>query len=958
MQYENLDDSTGTKHLLEGSNIHGTAVMADSSFQIRPFLDATLIEFSSSEIIYTSHTDPNTGNVITDFQVGLINTVQLIVRDIYGNEFTEGHDVTFQLNFTPDGGATTNYTSTFNPLTSKYEFYVVPTVSGLTHMEIYEIHTSQHVSGSPDTHTVLAGKYDPNKFILAPDGGSSCYIGVTCTLILSMYDSYGNPVLEGGLSDPNADIDSLVVGPIASLSQVTSKIVDITENTGAGTYNLKFLATISGQYEVYTRVSSLQIATYPLVLDAVSNKASAGKSYIAESPVSPSIAGQTIEYNLYVLDDFGNLATDETIPISAVLNLTGIIEYNATITKISTARYLISFTPTVRGDYSLEIKIFDQSEAFVYIKDIPQTQIIYADFISIAHSTYNGTGLNSGRFGFIENYDLFVRDQYSNLYHEEFIFYDGINNPVYKITYMADDTDPKNLIVIDSDPTQGTYNLGYRIVNAYSFLYIRIWLFVTNDDGVTYNYEPVAQFPIIVPIVFSPSDLLNEYTNLYLGGIGITEKSQASITNTITAGSGMTKFMEVYPKNAYDLNYTYDENRDYVLADAKTHNDGSEYCLWDEISTFSKTKLSQIYSNVTSLGHILKNWEKFSYSKDACNLFGLCDWNADNTQSKNFHFDDWSPKIWDSWTGINTAVYEGKRNYLETTLSGVIYEVSGSFTKAGEYDIRISVLSMGLLRVVAYKSTYFTYQLFEQDINWIAIGMNKTFNPLFETKTMYYSMKIEGFFSCLVSDTYTIFLDTKYKATLYIDGVKYLSGDQRKFIKDLFNDRFYALEIRIVVNERLPDSESILPYVKLRWSSESIEERDIKPRNFYALNPLEINGNKILTVLAAAANPLNSTVIDTTTNIQGTEYDEERRLTYKILNNGESITGYLEVYDIYRNLRGPQGETADTVQARLYKDWVLIDTLTLTQDSGNYRYEYSFTPTIADYYQVGLVFSF
>ena len=51
---------------------------------------------------------------------------------------------------------------------------------------------------------------------------------------------------------------------------------------------------------------------------------------------------------------------------------------------------------------------------------------------------------------------------------------------------------------------------------------------------------------------------------------------------------------------------------------------------------------------------------------------------------------------------------------------------------------------MGLLKVVVYKSSNFTYQAFETFINWVDIGMNSTFNSYFSTKTLSYSMKISG----------------------------------------------------------------------------------------------------------------------------------------------------------------------------------------------------------------------
>lgn len=291
-------------------------------------------------------------------------------------------------------------------------------------------------------------------------------------------------------------------------------------------------------------------------------------------------------------------------------------------------------------------------------------------------------------------------------------------------------------------------------------------------------------------------------------------------------------------------------------------------------------------------------------------------------------------------------------------MNGVIYDISGSFTTAGTFDVRVSSLTMGLVQVIGYKSTDFSHQMFEQYINWVDFGLNSTFNPALGSKRNYYSLVVRAYLSCLVSDNYEIILDTKYKGFLYIDGIKYLSAGQKKFRKDLVNDKFYFVEIRIVVDQRVPDVDDTNNLVRLRWATQNIAERDIKPRNFYYFNPLEDNGGHTLTVLANSAQAANSTVTDSTVNVQETEYDEERRHTYKILNSGDSITGYVLVNDHYGNLRGPQGETQDTVQAVLYKNWVVNQTVTLTQDSVTHRYEYTFTPTGSDRYQVSKILKF
>lgn len=91
--------------------------------------------------------------------------------------------------------------------------------------------------------------------------------------------------------------------------------------------------------------------------------------------------------------------------------------------------------------------------------------------------------------------------------------------------------------------------------------------------------------------------------------------------------------------------------------------------------------------------------------------------------------------------------YEKPRNEFTKTIADFQYYISGSFTKSGNYKVFTSVISMGLLDLVVYKNIDFTHQAFHTLINWVAIGMNSTFNPFFADKTLYYSMKISGLMS-------------------------------------------------------------------------------------------------------------------------------------------------------------------------------------------------------------------
>lgn len=166
LQYENLNDGTGTLYNFEGDSVFAPQQLQSSTFKIDVQLNILLIEFSSSNIIFVAHNDPNTKLDTTVIQVGLVNTIRLEIKDIYGNVFKSGSDVTFYMDVTPEGYDTEIYTSAFNYTSGYYEFYINPTLALPTVFKIYEILTLQELNGSPVTIDVLAGLYNPNKFEL------------------------------------------------------------------------------------------------------------------------------------------------------------------------------------------------------------------------------------------------------------------------------------------------------------------------------------------------------------------------------------------------------------------------------------------------------------------------------------------------------------------------------------------------------------------------------------------------------------------------------------------------------------------------------------------------------------------------------------------------------------------------------------------------------------------------
>lgn len=212
--------------------------------------------------------------------------------------------------------------------------------------------------------------------------------------------------------------------------------------------------------------------------------------------------------------------------------------------------------------------------------------------------------------------------------------------------------------------------------------------------------------------------------------------------------------------------------------------------------------------------------------------------------------------------------------------------------------MRVSALSMGLLQTLAYKNPDFTQVMYSDYINWIAIGMNNTFDPVFSSKQMYYSMTIQGVMTCQVSDTYQLFIVSNKKVELYIDGKLAMNKTQdvetSRIIRNLFINTFYTVELRIIVDDKIPE-HGAKPYIRMRWETQNMVNMDIKPRNFFTVNPISSNGDNFITIQAAAASSINSIVVDTTSGITDTEYDSARRLTYKIIPVTESITGMLNL---------------------------------------------------------------
>lgn len=104
-------------------------------------------------------------------KVGIINTIRLVIKDIYGNEFSS-NSVIFYLEFTPIGQSTTIHICTYNELTRSFEFYLSPTLAAPTLIKIYETQSVTQIKCSTLKINVLPGAYNPSRFTLTESNPS------------------------------------------------------------------------------------------------------------------------------------------------------------------------------------------------------------------------------------------------------------------------------------------------------------------------------------------------------------------------------------------------------------------------------------------------------------------------------------------------------------------------------------------------------------------------------------------------------------------------------------------------------------------------------------------------------------------------------------------------------------------------------------------------------------------
>ena len=155
---------------LSGEYFYAPIKMQQTGFQISPVLDVTLIDLTSinwmiligsTSMLVSTCTLANSIYTVPSsvyIQVGYVNTIRLVIEDIYGNEFSS-NSVIFYMEMTPTGQSTQIFISKYNDLQLSYEFYVTPTFAADTKFKIYESQTLSQIKCSPLLLTVIPGKY-------------------------------------------------------------------------------------------------------------------------------------------------------------------------------------------------------------------------------------------------------------------------------------------------------------------------------------------------------------------------------------------------------------------------------------------------------------------------------------------------------------------------------------------------------------------------------------------------------------------------------------------------------------------------------------------------------------------------------------------------------------------------------------------------------------------------------
>jgi len=286
-----------------------------------------------------------------------------------------------------------------------------------------------------------ASKVNVTKSIHAGSTEGSVAAGTTATVRLASVDAHGNRVTHTGAIGAEAYAGRLrpVSSDADNVNSVIREVAGATVDNEDGTYDLNFVPTVAGTYELVATLGGVEIAA----TDGVVVKVRHAEVFALATTFNPTldvckymgVGGEIFEFIVEARDAFGNLHDDgdERFTLSVTAQPADAVTIKSpAVVANPNGTYTATFTPYTSGDYSL--KVTHEGSGLTLLNDFKIA--VASGKADKDRVTLGGAGgFHGGKAGVAQSFTVYVRDAYDNPVASNPA--DGIAMPVYSDESLA-----------------------------------------------------------------------------------------------------------------------------------------------------------------------------------------------------------------------------------------------------------------------------------------------------------------------------------------------------------------------------------------------------------------------------------------------------------------------------------------------------------------------------------------
>jgi len=191
------------------------------------------------------------------------------------------------------------------------------------------------IKDSPFSVNVTPGAASASLSSAEGEGLIKAIAGETATFVVSLKDSYGNPLKASG-GDVAAQVDE-------------ANECSVYDNKD-GTYRAQYRATKSGQRTINVTVNGSPIAGSPFTAVVEPATASPTHSYVV-GEIPQGVAGQAAKFTIQTADAFGNPLTKGGVAFECTIE--GPVKSTARVTDNNDGSYTAEYTLDKAGEYKI-----------------------------------------------------------------------------------------------------------------------------------------------------------------------------------------------------------------------------------------------------------------------------------------------------------------------------------------------------------------------------------------------------------------------------------------------------------------------------------------------------------------------------------------------------------------------------------------------------------------------------